>query len=87
MEIPLSEKTGKVDGRILTKAIRDVFDLHEYYLDDGNKYSSRQDRIDGGNNVRYYPELIKSDLYDETLKSDEYKEYLKDMEKGDNGNS
>ena len=52
-------------------------------MDDGNKYSSRQDRIDGGNNVRYYPELIKSDLYDETLKSDEYKEYLKDMEKGD----
>ena len=87
VEIPLSEKTGKVDGRILTKAIRDEFDLHEYYLDDGNKYSSRQDRIDGGNNVRYYPELIKSDLYDETLKSDEYKEYLKDMEKGDNGNS
>lgn len=88
VEIPLSEKTGKVDGRILTKAIRDEFDLHEYYLEDGKKYSSITERDAKTNNViRYYPELIKSDLYDETLKSDEYKEYLKDMEKGDNGNS
>ena len=88
VEIPLSEKTGKVDGRILTKAIRDEFDLHEYYLEDGKKYSSITERdAKTGNVIRYYPELIKSDLYDETLKSDEYKEYLKDMEKGDNGNS
>ncbi len=87
VEIPLSEKTGKVDGRILTKAIRDEFDLHEYYLDDGKKYSSITDRDVDGNVVRYYPELIKSDLYDETLKSDEYIEYLMDLEKGDNGNS
>ena len=88
VEIPLSEKTGKVDGRILTKAIRDEFDLHEYYLEDGKKYSSITERDAKTSNViRYYPELIKSELYDETLKSDEYKEYLKDMEKGDNGNS
>ena len=87
VEIPLSEKTGKVDGRILTRAIRDVFDLHEYYLDDGKKYASITDRDADGNVVRYYPELIKSELYNETLKSDEYKEYLNEMEKGDNGNS
>ena len=85
VEIPLSEKTGKVDGRILTKAIRDEFDLHEYYLDDGKKYSSITDRdAANGKVIRYYPELIKSDLYDETLKSKEYAEYLAAMEKGDN---
>ena len=88
VEIPLSEKTGKVDGRILTKAIRDEFDLHEYYLETSNggtkKYSSITERdAKTGDVIRYYPELIKSDLYDETLKSDEYIAYLDAMEKGD----
>ena len=87
VEIPLSEKTGKVDGRILTKAIRDEFDLHEYYLDDGKKYSSITYRDANDKVIRYYPELIKSDLYDKTLNSDGYKEYLKEMEKGDKGNN
>lgn len=88
VEIPLSEKTGKIDGRILTKAIRDEFDLHEYYLETNNgnkKYSSITDRDADGNVIRYYPELIKSELYDETLKSNEYNEYLMEMEKSDNG--
>ena len=84
VEIPLSERSGKVDGRILTKAIRDEFDLHEYYLDDGKKYASITERdVNTGNVIRYYPELIKTPYYDEILKSDEYKQYLKDMEKGD----
>ncbi len=87
VEIPLSEKTGKVDGRILTKAIRDEFDLHEYYLDDGKKYSSITYRDANDKVIRYYPELIKSDLYDKILNSDGYKEYLKEMEKGDKGNN
>ena len=84
VEIPFSEKTGKVDGRILTKAIRDEFDFHEYYLDDGKKYSSITDRDVDGKVIRYYPELIKSELYNETLTSDEYIAYLEAMEKGDN---
>lgn len=89
VEIPLSEKTGKVDGRILTKAIRDEFDLHEYYVETSNggtkKYASISERdAKTGEVIRYYPELIKSDLYNETLKSDEYAAYLDEMEKGDN---
>ncbi len=87
VEIPLSEKTGKLDGRILTKAIRDEFDLHEYYLETSNggnkKYSSITERDNDGNVIRYYPELIKSKLYDKTLNSDEYTAYLDAMEKGD----
>ena len=56
-------------------------------MDDGKKYSSITDRDANGKVIRYYPELIKSDLYDKTLNSDGYKEYLKEMEKGDKGNN
>ena len=85
VEIPLGERTGKIDGRILTKAIRDEFDLHEYYLDDGKKYASINERDSKTRKtIRYYPELIKTDEYDKILNSDEYKEYLKKKEKGDN---
>ncbi|MBR2651784.1 MAG: hypothetical protein IKJ72_02375 [Mycoplasmataceae bacterium] len=70
VEIPLSEKTGKIDGRLLNKAIKDEFELHDYYLllDNGNtkKYSSINTRIKG-KQQKVYPELIKSDMYDELM--------------------
>ena len=82
VEIPLGERTRKIDGRILTKAIRDEFDLHEYYLDDGKKYASINERdVKTRKTIRYYPELIKTDEYDKILNSDEYKEYLNKKEK------
>ena len=86
VEIPLSEKTGKVDGRLLTKAIKDEFDLHEYYLtteSGGNKnYSSITKRDEKtGDVIRFYPELIKTKLYNETLKSKDFIEFKKEFEK------
>ena len=86
VEIPLSEKTGKVDGRLLTKAIKDEFDLHEYYLatdSGGNKnYSSITKRDEKtGDVIRYYPELIKTKFYDETLKSKEFEDFKNEFEK------
>lgn len=87
VEIPLSEKTGKIDGRLLNKAIKDEFELHDYQIETSNgsykKYSSINHKIKG-KSTKVYPELIKSDLYDKLLKEmndekyvDEFNEIMK----------
>ena len=71
VEIPLSEKTGRIDGRLLSKAIKDEFELHDYQMEtsDGSykNYGTVNKKLNG-KQQRVYPELIKSDLYDELLK-------------------
>lgn len=70
IQIPLDEKTGKASSRKLLNAIRDSFDLYDYYIVNSNgtskKYNTVNKRING-KQKRIYPELIKSDLYDELL--------------------
>lgn len=71
VEIPLSEKTGRIDGRLLNKAVKDEFELHDYQMktSDGSykKYSSINHKING-KSTKVYPELIKSEMYDKLLK-------------------
>lgn len=72
VEISLSEKTGKIDGRLLSRAIKDKFELHDYQMKtaDGSykNYGTINKKIDG-KQQRIYPELIKSDNYEKLLKT------------------
>ena len=67
VQIPLDNKTGKVNGRKLLNAIRDEFDLYDYYLKTANgsskKYSTVNEKVKG-KQQRVYPELIKTEYYD-----------------------
>ena len=63
--IKLSEKeglsidlntNGLIDGRLLNKAIKDTFDLHDYSWN-GKSYGSLNDFTN--DNKRFYPELYK----------------------------
>ena len=71
VEIPINARTGKVDGRIITKTIKSEFDLHDYHMETKNgkkiKYCSLTKK-QNGTVFRYYPELIKSEYYDQILK-------------------
>ena len=57
-------------GKKLLNAIRDEFDLYDYYLTTANgsskKYSTINKRING-KQQRVYPELIKTKEYDEFM--------------------
>lgn len=81
IQIPLDEKTGKASSRKLLNAIRDEFELFDYYLITSNgsqkKYSTVNKRIDG-KQQRIYPELIKSAEYDKLLKEMRIKEAEKE---------
>lgn len=83
VQIPLDKKTGKASSRKLLNAIRDEFDLYDYYIENSNgspiKYTTVNKRING-KQKRIYPELIKSAEYNELL--DEMN--LKEKEKQDN---
>lgn len=71
IQIPFDKKTGKVSSRRLLNAIRDEFDLFDYYLKTsrGNekKYSTINKKING-KQQRVYPELVKTEKYDKYLK-------------------
>lgn len=66
IQIPLDEKTGKASSRKLLNAIKDEFDLFEYYLTtekgSSKKYTTVNKRING-KQQRIYPELIKTPEY------------------------
>ena len=66
IQIPLDEKTGKASSRKLLNAIKDEFDLFEYYLTNekgsSKKYTTINKRING-KQQRIYPELIKTPEY------------------------
>ena len=67
VQIPLDKKSGKVSSRKLLNAIKDEFDLFDYYLKTKNgsskPYTTVVKRING-EPKRVYPELIKSDEYE-----------------------
>lgn len=71
IQIPLDKKTGKTSSRKLLNAIRDEFDLFEYYIENEKgstkKYTTINKRIEG-KPQRVYPELIKTEAYNELLK-------------------
>ena len=66
IQIPLDEKTGKASSRKLLNAIKDEFDLFDYYLTtekgSSKKYTTVNKRING-KQQRIYPELIKTPEY------------------------
>lgn len=89
VEIPLDAKTGKINGRKLLGAIKDVFDLFDYQLEKANggtmNYTSITKKVDG-KVFRIYPELIKTPEYDVLFKemkdaeaSDEFDEIMKKL--------
>lgn len=67
IQIPISDRTGKASSRKLLTAIKDEFDLHDYYIETQNgsskKYTTINKRINDKQH-RVYPELIKTDAYD-----------------------
>lgn len=67
IQIPISDRTGKASSRKLLNAIKDEFDLHDYYIktqnDSSKKYTTINKRINDKQH-RVYPELIKTDAYD-----------------------
>lgn len=71
IQIPLDKKTGKASSRKLLNAIKDEFELFDYYLTTANgspkKYTTVNKRING-KQQRVYPELIKTDKYDSLYK-------------------
>lgn len=71
IQIPLEKNTGKASSKGIMKAIKDEFDLHDYYIETdagGNKkYQTIKKRINGEPS-RYYPELIKTPEYNKLLK-------------------
>ena len=77
IQIPFDEKTGKASSRKLLNAIKDEFDLFDYYLTNANgtpkKYTTVNKRING-KQQRVYPELIKTERYDELLNEMKLKE-------------
>lgn len=77
IQIPLDEKTGKASSRKLLNAIKDEFDLYEYYIETANgsskKYSTVNKRING-KQQRVYPELIKTAEYNDLLSEMKAKE-------------
>lgn len=66
VQIPLDEKTGKASSKKLLRAIRDEFDLFDYYITTSTgstkNYTTVNKRING-KQQRIYPELIKSPDY------------------------
>lgn len=77
IQIPLDEKTGKASSRKLLNAIKDEFDLFEYYITNKNgsdkKYTTVNKRING-KQQRIYPELIKTTEYNVLLSEMEISE-------------
>ena len=77
VQIPLDKKTGKASSRKLLNAIKDEFDLYDYYLTTSNgstkKYTTINKRING-KQQRVYPELIKTNDYNLLLKEMKVKE-------------
>ena len=69
VQIPL-DNHGKTSSRKLLNAIRDEFELHDYYLKTehgtSKKYGTTPKKINGIP-VRVYPELIKTEYYDKLL--------------------
>lgn len=70
LEVPLNSK-GLIKPKLLTKALKETFELEDYYieLENGSKkaYTTIAKKINK-KAVRVYPELIKTDLYNQILK-------------------
>ena len=65
IQIPLNNH-GKVEPKKLMTSIKNTFDLYDFVDSEGNPYSSKVKKdIKTNKNKRYYPYLIKSDLYKE----------------------
>jgi adenylate kinase family enzyme len=59
-------KNGQIDGKIMAKAYKDIFDLHNWKDQSGRTYGTKNDNKNA--NKRYYPHFYKKGTYWETLK-------------------
>ena len=86
VQLKLENKSNKVNPTKVLDAIRDEFDLHDYYLTTRNgshkKYTAIPKRI-GGTVKKIYPELIKTEYYRELLEEMMGEETLKDEKEAD----
>lgn len=65
IQIPINNH-GKIEPKQLMKAIKNTFDLFDFVDKEGNSYSTKVKKdIRTGKNKRYYPYLIKSEVYEE----------------------
>ena len=63
IQIPINNH-GKIDSKKLMKAIKNTFDLHDFVDSDNSSYATKTKKdLKTGKYKRYYPYLIRSDLY------------------------
>lgn len=65
IEVPINQH-NKINPKLLINAIKTTFDLFDFVDSEGNSYSTKVKKdLKTGKNKRYYPYLIKSELYEE----------------------